>query len=224
MNRFCILILVSLFIIGTTSSCKKEKGKTRKDITLTSNTWYRFSPTTPAPITVNGTSYTSFAHVPGGGTGTNAELGDFNTFFNQLAYTSDVTVPQPVPEGSVPASVSLVAAYPVLGAPLPLIQTGDFSALATAQGTLQIPERDASNRVINTVFFNAGGDAIFMAATGPSIIVPASATRFNFTGNVSVAGGRGKFAGATGEFVGTGHFNPQNPNDASYSYTGWIEY
>lgn len=224
MKRSCILFLLSGLIISMATSCKKESGKTRKDITLTSTTWYRFSPNTPSAVTVNGTNYTSFAHVPGGGTGNNAELGNFNTFFNQLAYTSDATVPQPVPEGSVPASVSLVAAYPVLGAPLPLIQTGDFSALAAAHTTLQIPAKDAANRVINTVFFNSGGDAIFMVASGPSVIVPASATRFNFTGNASVAGGRGKFANATGEFVGTGYFNPQNPNEASHSYTGWIEY
>jgi hypothetical protein len=54
--------------------------------------------------------------------------------------------------------------------------------------------------------------------------VPASATRFNFSGRLAVVGGRGKFANATGEMDFTGFFNPQNPNDAGFSVSGLLEF
>ncbi|RNI29026.1 hypothetical protein [Rufibacter latericius] len=214
-----------LFIISLLTSCEEsDEGPERVFFEMTSTTWYRFSPTAPAPAVVNGTNYTSFAYLPGGGTGTATDMGSITTFFNQLAYTSDATVPQPVPVGTLPASVSLIPTLPVLGGPLPLIQAGDFAALTSADAWLQMPATDASGRVINSVIFNGSGDALFTTPTSPSIITPVSATRLNLSGKLAVVGGRGKFANATGELDLTVFFNPTNPNDAGYNVEGWIEY
>jgi hypothetical protein len=150
-------------------------------------------------------------------------MGNVNTFYNQLAYTSDINVPQPVPEGSVNASVSLVTSFPILGAPLPLIQPNDFSALTSVNSSLQVPAT-IDGKILNAVVFNNSGDAIFTTPTSPSVIIPVSATRFNFSGKLDVVGGRGKFANATGKMDFTGFFNPSNPNDAGYSFNGMIEY
>ncbi len=222
-TNIAIAVLFAAMFLGL-SSCKKNGGKTRKDFTLTSNTWYRFSPTTPATLNVGGTNFTTFAYVPGGGTGSATELGNINMFFNQLAYTSNASVPQPLPEGSVTAPVSLIATFPVLGAPLPLIQPTDFAAFGAANVSLQVPATDALGRNINTVVYNASGEAIFTSYITASTIVPVSATRFNFSGKLAVVGGRGRFASATGEMDFTGFFNPQNPNDAGFNTSGWIEY
>jgi hypothetical protein len=224
MKRDHILLLVVAIVGCMASSCNKDDEKQRINFTANTNTWYRFSPTTPAPITVGGSNFTTFAYVPGGGTGTATEMGNVTTFFNQLAYTTDATVPQPLPEGSVTASVSMVPNFPVVGAPLPLIQPGDFSGLTAANAWLQVPATDGSGRNINTIIYNAAGDAIFTSYITSSTIVPASATRFNFSGKLAVVGGRGKFANATGEMDFNGFFNPQNPNDAGFNMTGVVEY
>ncbi len=220
-----IKIFLPIFILGLLTSCEDSDDESeRVYFEMTSTTWYRFSPTAPAPAVVNGTTYTSFAYLPGGGTGTATNMGNINTFFNQLAYTSDATVPQPVPVGTLPASVSLIPTLPVLGAPLPLIQAGDFNALTSANTLLQIPPSDGSGRVINSVIFNSSGDALFTTPTSPSVITPVSPTRLNLTGKLTVVGGRGKFANATGDLDLTVFFNPTNPNDAGYNVEGWIEY
>lgn len=216
-------VILSAMVVCFTS-CDKENEKTRKAFTMTSNTWYRFSPTAPSNVTVSGTNFTGFAYVPGGGTGTATDMGSITTFYNQLAYTTNPNVPQPLPDGSIAASVSSVTSYAVLGAPLPLIQAGDFSALTTANSTFQIPATDASGKIINSIFFNSSGDAIFTANTTASTITPVSATRLNFAGKLNIVGGRGKFANATGEMDFNGFFNPQNPNEAGYGITGQIEY
>jgi hypothetical protein len=219
-----IVPIALLFISTTLVYCKKEDEKEKKRFIMTSNTWYRFAPTPPAVVNANGTNYTSFAYVPGGGTGTATDMGNITTYFNQLAYTSDATVPQPIPLGSLDASVSIVTTLPVPGGPLPLVQVNDFAGMTTANSWLQVPAKDASGKVINAVVFNASGDAIFTSPTSPSIVTPVSATRLNFAGKLAVAGGRGAFANATGEMDFTGFFNPQNPNDAGYSFEGWIQY
>jgi hypothetical protein len=227
------LRLIAMFmalIIGFLSSCEKIGydqtlvTSKRKPFKMTSETWFRFSPTTPSTVNVNGTDYTSFVHVPGGGSGTATEMGKIKLFFNQLTYTADASVPQPLPLGSVSASVSLISSYPVLGAPLPLIQSGDFDAFDKANKWLKVPAKDASGKVINAVIFCSNKDALFIANTSPSIITPVSPTKLTFAGKLSIVGGRGKYANATGDMDFTGFFNPQNANDAGYVIEGWIAY
>lgn len=219
-----------LLLLLLVSSCDKSGNNEmlpdskRKAFKMTSNTWYRFSPTTPTTVNANGTNYTGFVNVPGGGTGTATHMGKISLFFNQLTYTANTDVEQPQPLGSVSASVSLISSYPVLGAPLPLIQSGEFEGFDEANLWLKTPEIDESGRVINAVIFCSKDDALFIANTSPSIITPESATRLNFAGKLIIAGGRGKFAKAKGDMDFTGFFNPQNPNDAGYVIEGWIEY
>lgn len=224
-----IITMALPIVIGSLSSCEKSVvnetlESKRKPFKMTSNTWYRFSPTTPNPVNVNGTDYTGFVHVPGGGTGTATDMGKITLFFNQLTYTGNANVPQPLPLGSVSAPVSLISSYPVLGAPLPLIQAGDFDAFDKANQWLKTPAKDASGKVINVVIFCSNNDALFIANTSPSIITPVSATRLTFAGKLTIAGGRGKFANAKGDMDFTGFFNPQNVTDAGYVIEGWIEY
>lgn len=223
MNRNLVYLLAIILELACLLSCKKDK-RVKRNFTMTSKTFYRFSPTTHSTVTVNGNKFTGFAFVPGGGTGTAKEMGNITTFFNQLAYTTNPTLPQTISIGTVAASVSLVASYPITGGPLPLIQTRDFSAFTTANTSLKIPATDASGKVINTIIYNSNGDALFISPTSPAVVMPISATRLNFTGKASIVGGRGKFSSATGDLDLTGFLNPLNPNDASYGYTGFIEY
>ncbi len=76
---------------------------------------------------------------------------------------------------------------------------------------------------VTSVVMDNKGNAIWFQSSG-STTTPVSPTRINFTGEASIVGGNGKFAGATGEVVLNGYFNPQNPNDASSWQYGWIKY
>ena len=116
------LIACSLLL----SNCKKNHEIHKRAFKATTKTWYRVSPTTPTPVSVNGTTYGGFARFPGGGSGNATHLGNCNIFFKQLVYG---TSPQAPPAGSVAAPVQNVPGYPITGAPLPLIQAGDFSVL-----------------------------------------------------------------------------------------------
>ena len=140
------------------SSCSKDHDSKKRDFEASFKTWYRISPLAkPVPIDVNGTAFVGFAHFPGGGTGTNKLLGNSTTYFNQLAYGN---APDAPPAGSVSAPIIEVPGYPVTGAPLPLIQAGDFSGLAGAISSWKIPEK-VYDKIVNQVFYNDKGDAIF---------------------------------------------------------------
>jgi hypothetical protein len=211
------LIACSLFL----SSCKQDHDIHKRAFKASTKTWYRVSPTTPTPITVNGTTYAGFAHFPGGGSGNATHIGNCNIFFNQLVYG---TSPQAPPAGSVAAPVKDVPGYPVTGAPLPLIQADDFSALSTAVSSLHIPA-SVHEKIVNAVFYNNKGDAIFLSAiTGSGATFPISETKVGFNGKALVVTGRGKFRHAVGEVDFNGYFNVVNPNDAEYNVDGWISY
>src|SRR5687767_5426442 len=120
------LLLISTFALFFTS-CKKEKEH-KIPFKATTKTWYRVSPTFPTPVIVNGKTYIGFAHFPGGGTGHATDMGNVTTFFNQLSYSEELDAP---PAGSVAAPVTAILGYPIIGLPLPLIQDGDFTELAS---------------------------------------------------------------------------------------------
>jgi len=53
---------------------------------------------------------------------------------------------------------------------------------------------------------------------------PVSPTKIIFNGTMIIAGGSGKFSGATGETSFHGFFNPQNLQECSFWQNGWIQY
>jgi hypothetical protein len=77
---------------------------------------------------------------------------------------------------------------------------------------------------VNSIVFDKKGNSIWFKATAPSTTTPVSPTRINFTGPVAIVGGTGKFAGATGQVILTGYFNPADLSDAGFEQEGWIRY
>jgi hypothetical protein len=212
-----MLFALSLVIVIT--SCRKNIHK--KAFKANFDTWYRVAPTTPVPLEINGTDYVGFAYFPGGGEGTATHMGEAVLYFNQLTYATAAEAP---PAGSIGAPVADIPSYPVSGGPLPLIQAGDFTGLASISSALQLP-RDVMGHVVNSVLVNKKGDAVFLAAiTGSGSTFPISATLVGFNGKALIVGGRGKFSKAVGEVDYEGFFNVTNANDAAFNVEGWISY
>lgn len=206
------LLLIAGTVTLLLSSCKKEIGQQKRAFKATIETWYRVSPATPQPLSVNGQNYLGILYFPGSGTGHVTHLGNSVNIFNQLAY---IQPPNDAILGSVAAPVSQIPTLPV---------AGEFSALTPFISSLSIPEKVGDN-LINSVLYNKKGDAIFTSAvTGSSRTEFVSTGRINFYGKGLILGGRGKFTKAVGEFDFSGHFNPENNNDASYTAEGWIDY
>ncbi|MEP7108255.1 MAG: hypothetical protein ABI760_09730 [Ferruginibacter sp.] len=212
-----MFFVISLFF----PSCKPDHAIHKRDFHVRTATWYRVSPTHPIPLSINGVDYVGFAYFPGGGEGNASHMGKCTTFFNQLSYG---TSPQAPPAGSIPAPLVDVINYPITGAPLPLIQAGDFSTLSAASSSLNIPS-SVYNKIINQVIYNKKGDAIFISAiSGSGGTFPISPTTVGFNGKALITGGRGKFSRAVGEIDYSGYFNVTDPNDAAYNAEGWIAY
>jgi len=215
---FAIAFIASVFV-----SCKKEDAyiSIKKPFKANIDTWYRISPTEPKTVIVNGTTYVGFAYFPGGGAGKVTCMGHSTFYFNQLVYAPAVDAP---PAGSIAAPLVDAVNYPVTGAPLPLIQAGDFTALAHANDHLHIPLR-AHDHVVNSVFYDHDGNAIFTSAIrGSGSTFPISKTLVGFKGKGIIVGGRGKFEHAAGRFDYEGYFNTADANDAEYNADGWIAY
>jgi len=145
---FIIVALAAILFV----SCKKENTycNIKRPFKAKIDTWYRVSPTEPKTIVVNDTPYIGFAYFPGGGTGNVTHMGQCFNYFNQLVYASAVNAP---PAGSIAAPVIDAINYPVTGGPLPLIQAGDFTALANANNDLHIPT-EVQGAVVNSVFYD----------------------------------------------------------------------
>lgn len=213
-------IIPGLYFLVILSSCDKANFH-RKPFEASTKTFYRVSPTSPVPVNVNGSTFVGFAYFPGSGTGHATHLGNCAIYFNQLVYGTASDAP---PAGSIAAPVSEVPGYFVTGAPLPLIQAGDFNNLADAVSSLSIPS-DVYGKIINAVFDNGKKDAIFTSAiTGSGGTFPISATVVGFNGKAIIVGGRGAFEQAVGEIEYDGYFNVADANDASYNAKGWISY
>jgi hypothetical protein len=183
------------------------------------NTFYRFNPIAPIPVVVNGVTYVGFAYVPGGGTGNATHMGNCKTYFNQLSYTN---APGGLPLGSVSAAVTDILSYPITGAPLPLIQAGDFNGLVMANNWYHFPAT-VQGKIINSVIYDDRGNAVFTSFISNETF-PISETVIGFRGKGVVLGGRGKFNDSKGEFDFNGQFNITNPNEAEYHFEGWICY
>jgi hypothetical protein len=205
---------------GELVNASNESHQTIRPFKASTSTWYRISPIAPTPVEIGGIVYTLFAQVPGGGQGNATHMGNIKTWFNQLAFSASEL---PVPAGSLVASVVDVIYYQVVGAPLPLIQAGDFDGLAAANVLLNIPA-EVNGRMVSSLFYNDKGDAVFLSNSTVSTITGGSPSRNEFGGKALIVGGRGKFLHASGEVDFSGYFNPGDPNDAAYGVDGWISY
>lgn len=76
---------------------------------------------------------------------------------------------------------------------------------------------------VSSIVFDKKGNSIWFRLMSNTTIQE-SDIRVNFTGDVDIVGGTGKFEGATGKVKLSGYFNPQNPGDAGVSNVGNIVY
>jgi hypothetical protein len=78
---------------------------------------------------------------------------------------------------------------------------------------------------VAVILFDKQGNSIWARAKGTIPITPVSATRVTFNIDVVILGGTGKFVNATGSFLGSGYFNPQDTKDVGLEITdGTIVY
>lgn len=229
-TKFFFALLPFLFLLG---ACEKEinqdpafneqslHGATSTTFKMRAKTWYRISPTVPAPVP-GIAGQLSFANVPGAGAGNATHMGAIGVWFNQLAYSPNGQNPA---TGTIAAPVVDAISYPVLypGAPLPLVQPNDFASLSTIVSWLQLPA-SVNGHIVWSVLYNGKGDALFLSTTTPSIGEMESLTRVNFGGEGIFVGGRGKFENASGTYHFSGYYNPQDAGDAGYSIDGSLTY
>jgi hypothetical protein len=212
------IILTVAFLF---TSCKRDKPVIKQHFNVSITTWYRVSPTAPSPVMVNGISYISLANLVVGGDGTAGSMGNFKSYANTLAYGTDVEAP---PVGSIGAPVTEIPGYPILGAPLPLIQTGDFDGVPAILSEFNVPANIQGN-VVNLVLYDNKGDALFLSnipGTGTSSSI--SSTVGGYTNETLIVGGAGKFIHATGKLHNSGQFSFIAPYDGVDNYEGWILY
>ena len=203
------------------SSCKHDQSVTKQHIKVSITTWYRVSPTGPSPVLVNGVTYVSLANLVVGGDGNAGGMGNINSYANALAYGTDVEAP---PVGSIGAPVNEIPGYPILGAPLPLIQAGDFDGVPAIVAEFNVPANVLGN-VVNIVVYNDKGDALFLSnvpGTGTSSTI--SPTVGGYTNETLIVGGAGKFIHATGKLQNSGQYSFIAPYDGQDNYDGWISY
>jgi len=203
------------------TSCKHDKPIIKQHFKVSITTWYRVSPTAPSPVVVNGITYVSLSNLVVGGDGTASGMGNIKSYANTLAYATDVEAP---PAGAIGAPVYDIPGYPILGAPLPLIQPGDFDGVPAVLADFNVPTSVLGN-VINLVLYNNKGDALFLSnipGTGTSTAI--SPTVGGYTNETLILGGAGKFIHATGKLDNTGQFSFIAPYDGQDNYDGWIIY
>ena len=203
------------------TSCKHDKPILKQHFKVSITTWYRVSPTAPSPVVVNGITYVSLANLVVGGDGNATAMGNIKSYANTLAYGTNVKAP---PSGAIGAPVNEIPGYPILGGPLPLIQSGDFDGLPAILAEFNVPANVLGN-VINLVLYNNKGDALFFSnipGTGTSSTI--SSTVGGYTNETLILGGAGKFIHATGELHNTGQFSFIAPYDGQDNYDGWIIY
>jgi len=212
------IAFTSVFLL---SSCKHDQPVIKQHIKVSITTWYRVSPTAQTPVVVNGVTYVSLSNLVVGGDGTASALGNIKSYANTLAYGTDVEAP---PAGAIGAPVNEIPGYPILGAPLPLIQTGDFDAVPAIVAEFNIPANVQGN-VVNLVLYNNKGDALFLSnIPGTGTSTPISATVGGYTNETLIVGGAGKFIHAIGKLDNTGQFSFIAPYDGQDNYEGWISY
>lgn len=70
---------------------------------------------------------------------------------------------------------------------------------------------------VAVIIFDKQGNSIWARGIGTIQITPVSATRVIFSiDNAEILGGTGKFSNASGSFIGSGYFNPQDTNEVGF--------
>ena len=197
-----------LFLIGLSfylTSCKKETNTNEVEEFLSQNR----KETKQLPLRGSFDTYFNFipdlangwtapnpapAWYPGGGAGNLTHLGAAATFFNQYA--------------TIGALGLQTVASPVTM----------FFGSEPSISNFSLPAN------VSTIFLDKHGNSIWSHQDGNSTTQPVSATRVEFSSNHTIVGGTGRFSNATGNFVLSGFFNPQNSNEAGFSVEGWINY
>jgi hypothetical protein len=216
--KITLIVFTAAFLF---TACKHDQPAIKQHFKLSITTWYRVSPAAPSPVVVNGISYVNLANLVVGGDGTASAMGNIKSFANTLAYGTDA---EASPTGSIGAPVTEIPGYPILGGPLPLIQTGDFDAVPAILAEFNVPAKVLGN-VINLVLYNNKGDALFLSnipGTGTSSAI--SATVGGYANETLILGGAGKFIHATGKLSNTGQYSFIAPYDGQDNYDGWIIY
>lgn len=134
------------------------------------------------------------AWYPGGGSGNLTHMGNCLTYFNQYVTLGPLGLQS-------------------VGAPV-----NQFFAAQLAAAGYTVPN------TVSTIYYNSHGHSVLSRAIGISLTVPVSPTRVEFTANHEIIGGTGQFAGATGQYILSGFFNPQNPQQAGFEVDGQISY
>jgi hypothetical protein len=208
-------------VIFLFTSCKHDKPIIKQHFKLSLTTWYRVSPAAPSPVVVNGITYVGLANLVVGGDGSATLMGNIKSYGNVLAYGTGAEAP---PTGSIGAPVNEIPGYPILGGPLPLIQSGDFDDVPAILAEFNVPANVQGN-VINLVLYNNKGDALFLSnIPGTGTSTPISSTVGGYTNETLILGGAGKFIHAIGKLDNTGTFSFIAPYDGQDNYEGWISY
>ena len=215
------IISVVFIVVFLFTSCKHDQPILKQHFKVSITTWYRVSPAAPLPVVINGITYVGLDNLPVGGDGNATAMGNIKSYANVLAYGTDVKSP---PVGSIGAPVNEIPGYPILGAPLPLIQAGDFDAVPAILAEFHVPDNVQGN-VVNLVLFNNTGDALFLSnIPGTGTSTPVSSTVGGYTNETLIVGGAGKFIHAIGKLDNTGTFSFIAPYDGQDNYEGWISY
>lgn len=94
----------------------------------------------------------------------------------------------------------------LMGTPAPVNLV--FAARLSALG-ITVPD------AVSIIMFDKQGNSIWASGGNLITITPESATKVLFDFPAQIVGGTGKFANATGQFEGSGYFNPQDMEDVS---------
>ena len=78
---------------------------------------------------------------------------------------------------------------------------------------------------VSMVVFDDKGNSVWFSNDPAGLpTTRVSPTKITFTGTMHIAGGTGKFTGATGETTLNGYFNPLDLTECSFWQNGWIAY
>lgn len=133
---------------------------------------------------------------PGWGKGSARHMGTAIMCFNQQVIFAMVGG-QPVPIGSSAAPVNQF-----------------YATQLAAAGITNVPSS------VSAITYDSHGNSVWFTSSTGTSLAPVNATRVNFTANLQIIGGTGRFAGASGQTIMNGYFNPQDPNQAAVITTG----
>jgi hypothetical protein len=185
------LAITSLCVVLALASCKKDETSGTSIDPASAMTAHS------APVTrAYNDSFGAFSNLtftssgvfnPGSGSGNATHMGNASCYFNQLVLFYNGN-----PIGSVAAPVSQF-----------------FSSQIAAAGITGVPGS------VSTITIDHQGNSIWFTTYSGTSLAFVNPTRVNFSSNLSIIGGTGKFAGATGTVTLNGYFNPQSPSQAA---------